>query len=432
MSRARRPASAEALYVLAYLGAHIAFIPFLVLLLPRRVLAISPVGSGGHLLSILVLVGGITASLANIAAGRFSDAAMARTGSRRRAIAGGLACLIACYVLLAVAHDPVMLAVGVIFFQIAVNLLFAPMGALIADHIPDHRKGRVAGLLNCGLPVANGTVAMVAWAAPTDGVGGFVFTAALIIGCIVPLLVAWPFGSRTLARAVPTAPSRENPGRAPIPASALPVRNIALAWGGRFLLQLGATLLTSYLYPYVAFLLRGPLAQSGMKTATAVGWLSLWAGLAACCGAVMMGRVSDLLGARRKLLIGAALMAAFALAGLAIAPDWPILAGAYMLFHLSLAAFFSVEAAFVAEMIASSRRRGRLLGYMNLANTLPAILTATLALQAARQSSLDAAIPAMLLVCAAACVLAAALCAAMLDQAKTGGSTASGWAGPLA
>lgn len=392
--------------MLAYLGAHIAFIPFLVLLLPRRVAAIAPMG-GGHLLSILVLVGGITASLANIAAGRSSDSGMARTGNRHRAIAIGLLCLIACYGLLALAHTAVMLVVGVICFQIAVNLLFAPMGALIADYIPDHRKGRVAGMLNCGLPVANGTVAIVAWVAPVDGIAGFAFTAMLIVVCILPLLVAWPFVAQGRNRATNDAPAL------PVGDAALPVRNIALAWSGRFLLQMGATLLTSYLYPYLAFLLRGALAVSGMKASAAVGWLSLWAGLAACCGAVMIGRMSDLLADRRKLLIGSALLAALALAGLAVAPSWPILAAAYILFHLALAAFLSVEAAFVAEMIAVSHQRGRLLGYMNLANTFPAILTATLALQAARKTALDAQIPMMLLICAAACVIAAVLCAAM-------------------
>ncbi|WP_226016093.1 MFS transporter [Novosphingobium sp. FKTRR1] len=406
----------EALYVLAYIGANISFMPFLVLLLPRRVVALGlPGGGGEHLLSALVLVGGITASLANIAAGHASDRALARTGNRRQAIGAGLACLMASYVLLALAHAPMVLATGVIAFQIAVNLLFAPIGALIADHIPDNRKGRIAGLLNCGQPIASGSVALIAWAAPTDGLSGFVATAALIVGCVLPLLVLWPFGT-VERRAIPA-------GYVPLPASAshpapLPVRNIALAWGSRFLLQLGAVLLTNYLYSYVAYLLHGAMVMRGFRADAVVGWLSLGAGLAACGGAVVIGHVSDLLADRRKLLIASALTAAAALAGMALAPDWPVLAAGFALFHLSLAAFFSVEAAFVAEMVALSPSRGRLLGIMNLSNTFPAIVTAGLALEATKQTALDAGMPRLLLACAAGCVLAAALAAAIRVASK--------------
>jgi MFS family permease len=407
MGRARFSALGEAFYVLAFLGAHIAFMPFLVLLLPRRIAAIAPAGEGDHLLSILVLVGGITASLANIAAGHFSDKAMARTGNRRRTMAGGLACLAACYAVLSVTYNPIVLTIGVIAFQISVNLLFAPIGALLADYTPDHRKGRMAGFLSCGLPAANGAVGLIAWVTPVDGAGGFALTAALIIVCVMPLLVAWPFAATSRAQ------THGKPKPVPMIEPALPIGNIVRAWGARFLLQLGATLLTNYLYPYITFLLRRPMASTGWTADAVVGWLSLSAGLAACCCAVAMGSLSDRLAERRKLLIVSALSTALALTGLAVAPNWSIVTAAYVLFHLSLAAFFAVESAFSAEMIALSSTRGRLLGYMNLANTLPAILTAILALQTSRQTLLGAAMPLVLLGCASACVIAAALCAAM-------------------
>lgn len=402
-----RPLSAGAgLYVLAYLGAHIAFMPFLVLLLPRRVALIAAAGSGQHLLSLLVLVGAIMASLANIVAGHISDKAMARRGDRRLTLAGGLASLILTYGMLALSYSPLSLAAGVIAFQIAVNLLLAPMGALIADYIPDQRKGRVAGLLNCGLPLATGTVGLVAWAAPVDGWGGFAVTVLLVTLCVAPLLVVWPFA----------APAPQAAIHPPAPIKPLALRNIVLAWWARFLLQLGATLLTNYLYPYMAFLMRGRLATSGLTADSAVGWLSLWAALAACCGAVAVGRLSDLLSDRRKLMAISALLAALALVGFAAAPGWPFLAVAYAAIHLALAGFFAVEAAFVAEMIASSARLGRLLGHMNLANTLPAILIAMMAMQASQHAWLVSAMPFVLLACAGACGIAAMLCLAMIGR----------------
>jgi len=403
LTRARFFSLGEALYVLAFMGAHVAFMPFLMLLLPRRV---AMIGGGEHLLSQLVLLGGVTASIANIIAGHASDSAMLRQGNRRRTIAAGLLALIVCYGFLAIADGPLSLGLGVVGFQIAVNLLFSPMGPLIADYIPDARKGRIAGFLNCGLPVATGVVSIVAWAAPFDGASGFAITAGLVLFSVLPLLVLWPF--RPVASAV------EEGGRIAV----FPARNIVLAWGARCLLQLGATLLTSYLYPYVDSLLRAGHLVVALHTDAAVGWMSLWAGLAACGGAVISGHWSDMLADRRKLMVSAALLAALALTFLAAVPNWPGLVLAYALFHFALAAFFAVEAAFVAEMAASSARRGRLLGVMNLANTLPAILTASLALRASGHVAFDAAMPKILLACAGACICAACLCVAMVDRAR--------------
>jgi MFS family permease len=304
---------------------------------------------------------------------------------------------------LAWAHGPWSLSLGVLGFQMAVNLLFSPMGPLIADYIPDERKGRIAGLLNCGLPVATGAVSIVAWIAPFDGAAGFGITAGLVLACVLPLLLLWPFH-----------PLAQSAGSAPRP-SRLPWRNITLAWGARCLLQLGATLLTSYLYPYIGSLLKAGRLVLAMHTDAAVGWMSLWAGLAACSGAVLNGFLSDRLADRRKLMVTAALLGALALACLAAEPGWALLVAAYALFHFSLAAFFAVEAAFVAEMVAGSARRGRLLGVMNLANTLPAILTAALTMRASGHLALDAAMPLILITCSAACGVAALLCGAMVD-----------------
>lgn len=412
MTRTRSLSVGKALYVLAYLGANIAYMPVLVLLLPRRVAAISGAAGGEHLLGLLVLAGGITASLANIVAGQISDRAMVRRGNRRSAIAGGLMCLFASYGMLAFAYHPPALALGVILFQIAVNLLIGPIGPLIADYIPDERKGHIAGFLNCGVPVANGSVAIIAWVAPVDGTTGFAATMALIAACVLPLLVFWPFGAPLQPQALPMA-AGDAPGRA-----RFLLRNLALAWWARFLLQLGAAMLTNYLYPYIAFLMRGPMAISRLTADAAVGWLSLWAALAACCGAVVFGRLSDRLADRRSLMIGNALLAALTLITFAAAPGWWMLAVAYALFHLAQAAFFAVEAAFVAEIITSSPKKGRWLGYMNLANTMPAILITLLAMQASQRSLLVSAMPLVLLVCASACMIAAGLCLAMRDHSS--------------
>ena len=112
--------------------------PLLVLLLPRR-LAAWDLSNSAETLSWLLLAGAITASLTHIIAGHWSDTWLARHGSRRGLIIAGALLLAATYVGLALAQNMYQLAALVISFQITLNLMFAPLGALLADYLADTR-----------------------------------------------------------------------------------------------------------------------------------------------------------------------------------------------------------------------------------------------------------------------------------------------------
>lgn len=158
----------ELRYAIAFFGAHLAFIPLFALLLPRRVAAVDP-DNAIRLLSVLLLAGGITASIAHIAAGRWSDRWLQRHGNRRGVIAIGLVVLVSAQLVIAVAVSAAELFVALIAFQLALNLMFAPLGALLADHVADRRKGRVAGWLNATLPLASlGTASLHSCFRTTD------------------------------------------------------------------------------------------------------------------------------------------------------------------------------------------------------------------------------------------------------------------------
>ncbi|HXG80654.1 MAG TPA: MFS transporter, partial [Sphingomicrobium sp.] len=173
MTVRQRPESrGEGLYALSFLGAHLAFIPILALLLPRRVAAISP-ASSIELLSVLLLAGGIVASIAHIVAGRWSDHWLRRHGSRRGLILIGLGLLILSQIALGLARSDISLLLAITVFQLSLNLMFAPLGALLADYIPNERKGRVAGMMNASLPLASLGTGAVAFLFPTDNVLAF-------------------------------------------------------------------------------------------------------------------------------------------------------------------------------------------------------------------------------------------------------------------
>lgn len=356
---------AEMGYTMAYFGAHLAFIPLFALLLPRRIAAVDP-DNAIRLLSVLLLAGGVTASVAHIAAGRWSDIWMKRHGSRRGMIAIGVLALAGAQLVLAVAASEAELFVAVIAFQLALNLMFAPLGALLADHVADRRKGRVAGWLNATLPLASLGTALAAFLFPRDGPGGFLLIATISGVAMLPLLLGWSFG-RLTARDPAGAGMRSR-------ASAGERADYVRLWAARLLVQLGAAFVINYFFLY---LVERGLSQDASRL---LGSLAALATVLSFASALAAGYWSDRSGRRRPPMIAASLGCAIGLMALAASPEWPVMVLAFILFHVGLTAFLSVDSAMVTQLLSNSERKGELLGIMNLTNTFPSILVPALTL----------------------------------------------------
>ena len=399
---AAQPGRGERLYALSYLGAQLGFMPLFMLLLPRRVLAIDP-GHALATLSWLLVLGGVVASGAHIAAGAIGDFWMARHGSRRAVIAAGLVGLVGAYGLLSRAGSIVDLAVGVGSFQLALNLMFAPLGALMTDYVANDRKGRVAGLLNAGLPLSALIVTGLARYFPIDDGGAFIAIAALVTCMVGPLLIIWPF-----PRNIASPPPRVQ-GARPAASPRLDRHDLSYAWAGRLLMQLGAALLINYIFLYVAGL-RETSRLAGMPEATwAVGLLSLVAGAVAVISAVLAGFGSDAQRRRRLPMVLAALTATAALALLAQPASWVVMLMAYGLFQAALTAYLAIDSAMVAQLVGGHPRRGAWLGLMNLTNTLPGVIAAIIALLNVARAPDAVALSHLVLACAAASLTSAVL-----------------------
>jgi MFS family permease len=358
------------LYTLAFLGVHCAFMPLLVLLLPRRIETIGG-GDAVEWLSWMLLGGAFIAAASFIVAGILSDQWLARFGSRRGLIAIGVAGLLIAYIQLAKAQSITSLALAVATFQISLNCSFAPLGALVTDYIPDKDKGKVSGLMSAAHPLSGGMIAFIAATFPSDGAGGFLATGLLSAALILPLIVFWPFGAYISAEPLVGTSSAASDLTMTIR------RDFSLTWLARFMIQLGAAFVFNYLFFY---LLSGDI-NAGGKDATQLiaflAWPATFAALAAC---LMAGFASDRLGRRKGPIILAALTFAAGLAGLASGGSMIALVVGYTLFHAGLASFLSVETALVAQLISASKRRGAWLGIMNLTNTLPGMIAPALAL----------------------------------------------------
>lgn len=396
---AREASIREWSYGLAWIGAHLAFMPLLVLLLPRRVEALAD-GDAAIALSRILLTGALVASVANIGAGAFSDRWMSRRGSRRVPLIFGLVLTMASYVGLAAADSLSALAAAIIVFQLGLNATLSPLSALLTDYFPDSEKGRIAGLANAALPLSSAAIAPLAWLFPYDTASGFLLIGAIAVACCAPLVILWPFAT-VAAGLTGTAPAASP--RAPAGGR----RDFALAWLARFLVQLGAAFVIGYLYIFVAARFGATGAGPAITTGEQLGVLTLVAAILATLSALASGRISDRLGMRRLPLAIAALAVASALAALGVLPGWIAFIAAYALFHAALVGFLAIDTALVAEMLAPNPRRAALLGVMNLTNTLPAVLAPGIALLVLEREPTVAALGAALTLCAIGCGFAA-------------------------
>ncbi|NJR78858.1 MFS transporter [Sphingomonas sp. 36D10-4-7] len=341
-------------YALAYSGAVIGYLPLLSLLLPLKVERIA----GAARLDVLtacMVAGAVVASASNILFGWLSDRAVARGRGRRGWLAAGGAMTAASYATLALAQEPVAIVVAVVLFQAAINALLAPLLAMMAEEVPDDRKGVAGGLLALAAPVAAAVSAGLVAAGGAGEAAQLAVVAALALLCQLPLLTL-------RARPLAAAP----------PAGAVPLlrRDLAIAWAARLLVQAAGNAQSFYLLYYFSSIVAG---ASSAALAPRVGSLLTLAFAAALPVAMLLGRWSDRSGRRKPFLFAAALGGAAGLALMARAGDWNAGAAGFALYAVGSATFLALHAGFAMQLLPNPAHRGRDLGLLNLANTLPAL-----------------------------------------------------------
>ena len=349
-------------FSIAVVGAYIAFLPLMQILLPLKAAHIAADG-GAALLGLVAACGAVAAGAANFAVGWLSDRTTSRFGRRRPWIVAGLAGIIASYGAIWQSQTIVALIVSFVVFQIMFNMLFSPLLALVADRIVTDRRGRVSALVGLGQPVAAIVGTVVIESLLTRESDRF-----LILGAMV-LVTVMPFAYRLGPDPAPgvRAPMG-GPGNHP---RRWLSRNFALALLSRVGVVMAFTVTQLYLLFYLQAIMPGaPTRVVGLALtiyAIVFGVLAAGAGIAA-------GRISDRTRRRRPLVLTSAVVIGIAMAALAVAPSWPFAAVAYALFAIGAGVHTVVEFAMVIDILPSPDRAARDLGILNLSNIAPQIV----------------------------------------------------------
>ena len=342
------------LYALAAAGGAMAYVPFLTILLPVRVEAMA---GGEHVswLAYCAFAGATAASVSNIFFGWLSD----RTGNRGGWIALGLLLSCTLLVAMALADGLAMLLLLLVGWQVALNMMLAPLAAMAGDFVPDRQKGLLGGLLSFApaLGAASGALVTIPGLAAADM--RLVMVASLVALCVLPVLLLGrpkPFPELMAPVALPAGPVDPRP-------RALVLR----MWFARLLVQIAEAALFAYLYIW----LRSVSDQISDNDAARVFGLVLFVAVPAT---LLVGRWAD---RNNRPILPLAICAggtAVALLLMAGATALPLALVGYGLFGLASSVFLALHSAQTLRVLPRPQHRGRDLGFFNLTNTVPSLV----------------------------------------------------------
>lgn len=349
------------LYALAWAGGTIGYTPLLTILLPARVAALAGKEAGVHWLAYVTLSGAVAASVGGIVFGYLSD----RTRNRRGWMAGGL--ILSCLLLLAIGQVTSLagLIALIICWQLALNMMLAPLAALAGDRVPDHHKGLLGGLMAFAPGMGALSGALVTQPGLAQGTTRLCLVAAMVVLCVLPVL----------KRPLPPSGTDHAAGDVLPDGSAVQrARRLAVIrmWIARLCLQVAEATLFAYLY---FWLLTIDPTVSDNQTARLFSAIML----VSAPVALLVGRWSDRKDRPIAPLQACALTSALGLIGMSLAGDLSAAMLAYALFGLSSAVFLSLHSAQTLRLLPRPDRRGRDLGLFNLANTVPSLVMPWLA-----------------------------------------------------
>ena len=307
--------------------------------------------------------GALAAVIFNALGGRISDRTTSRFGRRRPWLIAGSMGMMVGLLLIAVAPNALVMAIGWFLAQATANMALAAFVASIADQLPAKQYGKASGLVGIS---GNLAIMCATWLAAAFGdnmIALFLVPAVIGMALVMvfavmlpePVLVQnrLPFNLRELVLSF-----WRNPVKFP---------DFGLAWGGRFTIILASYMFTTFRLLYMENHLG--LDPRAAVSAVAVG-VTIYT-VTSMAASLFAGWLSDYLG-RRKILVAAAILV-FGVA-------------TYMLLHAdTVTAFYVVEAvmglaygtyiavdlALVLEVLPNREEAGKDLGVINMANALP-------------------------------------------------------------
>ncbi|AYC41371.1 MFS transporter [Streptomyces griseorubiginosus] len=321
------------------------------------------------LLAWVTGVGAVVSLAANPLFGALSDRTTARWGRRSPWIVAGAAGGALSLLLLAGAHELWLMAFAWCLVQLTLNAAFAAVTAAVPDRVPRLQRGVVGGWI--GAAQILGAVVGTGLATAAGGIAaGYAACAVFTLAGVLPYVLRHrdlrlaaadqpPWSWRSFVRGFWLSPRRHP--------------DFAWAWLTRFLINLSNALVILYLLYYLRDQLHHHDPEQGVLILTAVDSVALLA-------TVVVGGVwSDRVGRRKPFVRWSGIVMAVATALLAVWQTWPSAIIVAALLGVGLGVFMSVDFALMTDVLPTALDRGKDLGIINVANSLPQVAAPALA-----------------------------------------------------
>lgn len=360
--------------VLVNIGINVAFFAPIQVLLAQQAAHFEP----GQKEAIFALVNGAGAAVSvfgNPLAGAFSDRTAGRFGRRRPWILGGAVAGALALVGLAGAPNVAAMTALWCLVQTGCNAAYAAITAAIPDKVPVTQRGSLGGFAAMGITVGILLGAIVAAAVAGNFSLGYLICAAVLLASVIVYLLR--ADDAPLARSA-LAPFSLGRFLASFWVSPRRYPDFAWAWITKLLVNIGNHMVLLYLVYFLADEVH--LEQTtGMPPATGVLILTGIYTVLVIATSVIGGKVSDRMGKRKPLVILSSCVIAAASLTIGLFPTWPgAIVGATVL-GIGFGAYQAVDFALVTQVLPRPEDRGKDMGVINIANSLPQVIAPALA-----------------------------------------------------
>lgn len=360
--------------VLVNVGINAAFFGPIQVLLGQQAAHFSE-GDKEAILALVTGAGAAVSLVANPLFGAFSDRTVSRLGRRVPWVVFGAVLGAAALVALAGAPNVAVMTLLWCLVQAGCNGAYAAITAAIPDRVPVPQRGAVGGLAAMGQTAGILIGAVIAAVVSGSFALGYLICAAALVGGValyffksddvpLPAEARPPFKLAAFLRGFWIPPAR--------------YPDFAWAWLTRLLVNIGNHMVTLYLLFFLTDAVHLKETE-GIEPAFGVLILTGLYAVMVIITSVIGGPLSDRMGRRKPLVIASSVIIAVASLILAFAPTWPgAIAGATVL-GIGFGAYLAVDFALITQVLPSALDRGKDLGVINIANSLPQVLAPLIA-----------------------------------------------------
>jgi len=255
-------------------------------------------------------------------------------------------------------------------FHIAANMVLAALSAVIPDQVPVRQRATVSAFVSLSLPVGS----LIGIILVTRAIKSTPLAYATFIGVLLVIMAVFLLLLRDVPLPKGSVPRfKLGSFLASFWVNPIQYPDFAWAWVTRLLVYLSYFLALGYLLYFLQDSVHYQNASQGVASFQMILTGTL------LVASIITGVFSDRLQRRKVFVMGASFLITLSFLILAFSPTWPAVMAAAAVLGFGFGGYLGVDLALITQVLPLASARGKDLGVINIANTLPQAVGAALA-----------------------------------------------------